>query len=129
MAFKILGGLGRLAPAAITYLARIFTQQDAEVNECVVTNVWSTSYRFPPTLSADAQTKTKARSVSGPFRIILNKLPVKRRRRIVLGDNLFGVVRQGLRLRQQFKTFHYFRIGLSANLHALILTESVGENL
>jgi hypothetical protein len=45
-------------------LARIFTQQDAEVNECVVTNVWSTSYRFPPTLSADAQSKNK-----GPERV------------------------------------------------------------
>jgi hypothetical protein len=71
VAFKILGGLGRLAPAAITLprqksglLSRIFTQQDAEVNECVVTNVWSTSYRFPPTLSADAQSKNK-----GPERV------------------------------------------------------------
>jgi hypothetical protein len=45
-------------------LARIFTQPDAEVNECVVRNVWSTSYRFPPTPSADAQSKNK-----GPERV------------------------------------------------------------
>lgn len=56
-------------------------------------------------------------------------LPIKRRGRVVLGDDFPGVVGQRFGLRQQFQTLDHFWVGLGSNLHAFILAESIDENL
>ena len=59
----------------------------------------------------------------------ISLLPVKRRCRIVLGHDPFGVLGQGLRLRQQLETLDHLRILFRANLQTFILPEGVDEDL